>query len=395
MDKPVMARAIENYETPFYLFDSDACAAGIKKLRAGLGPDVDVCYAMKANPFLAGELARSVDFFEVCSPGEFRICERAGIPMEKIVLSGVYKNKDDICAMLDRYGSRGTYTAESLSQWNMLCECAGNRNLSLRVLLRLTSGNQFGLEREEIVRIVGGERSGSAKIIGIQFFSGTQKKSLAKIRRELELLGGLLDELRASFGFVPERLEYGPGFPVDYFGDSPGLEDEILGGLSDALSGLGRCGRAALEMGRAIAAPCGSYVTSVVDIKNRGGKRFCIVDGGIHQLNYYGQTMAMRTPPVTHWDDDGGEPVPWTVFGALCTVNDVLLREHPFSGLRVGSRLVFEKAGAYSVTEGPALLLSRDLPQVLLYSGSKGLRLARGHVRTDVLNSPEKEKEER
>ena len=33
-----------------------------------------------------------VPTFEVCSPGDFRICERVGVPMERIVLSGVYKN---------------------------------------------------------------------------------------------------------------------------------------------------------------------------------------------------------------------------------------------------------------------------------------------------------------
>ena len=37
-----------------------------------------------------------VDCFEVCSPGEFRICEKEGIRREKIVLSGVYKEEQDI-----------------------------------------------------------------------------------------------------------------------------------------------------------------------------------------------------------------------------------------------------------------------------------------------------------
>ena len=41
-------------------------------------------------------MMKHVDLFEVCSPGEFRICERVSVPMEKIVLSGVYKNPSDI-----------------------------------------------------------------------------------------------------------------------------------------------------------------------------------------------------------------------------------------------------------------------------------------------------------
>lgn len=36
------------------------------------------------------------DTDEVCSPGEFAICEKEGIPRDKIVLSGVNKEKKDI-----------------------------------------------------------------------------------------------------------------------------------------------------------------------------------------------------------------------------------------------------------------------------------------------------------
>ncbi len=59
-----------------------------------LGSRAKLCYAMKANPFLAG--TAELDRYEVCSPGEFAICERIGIPMSRIVLSGVYKAETDL-----------------------------------------------------------------------------------------------------------------------------------------------------------------------------------------------------------------------------------------------------------------------------------------------------------
>ena len=392
MDKKVMEQALEQVRTPFYLFDMDDSVKKIRKLKATFGPNVDICYAMKANPFLAGGLSQAADYFEVCSPGEFRICERAGVPMEKIVLSGVYKDKDDIEAMLAHYKSQGTYTVESLSQWNLLESYARGHRLPIHILLRLTNGSQFGLEREEISRIIGAAyKNGLMEVDGIQFFSGTQKKSTARMREELQRLDAFLLELYDAFRFVPKKLEYGPGFPVDYFGDNPQIEDTVINILSEELSSLRYTGRVVLEIGREIAAPCGSYVTKVVDIKRRGEKRFCIVDGGTHQINYYGQIMAMKTPPVTHWDHSGEDPISWTVFGSLCSMNDVLVREHPFSGLHLGSRFIFEKAGAYSATESMALFLSHDLPQVVLYSGQNGFQLARGQIQTDVLNSMKQE----
>lgn len=81
--------------TPAYVFDEKALRARIGFLREHL-PSAKLCYAMKANPFLVESLASCVDLFEVCSPGEYRICERLKIAPAQIVLSGVYKERADI-----------------------------------------------------------------------------------------------------------------------------------------------------------------------------------------------------------------------------------------------------------------------------------------------------------
>ena len=52
--------------------------------------------------------------------------------------------------------------------------------------------------------------------------------------------------------------------------------------------------------------------------------------------------------------------------------------------------LAFEKAGAYCVTEGIALFLSRDLPAVVLKSALDGKEhLLRAHIETNNLNEGE------
>lgn len=57
------------------------------------------------------------------------------------------------------------------------------------------------------------------------------------------------------------------------------------------------------------------------------------------------------------------------------------------SGLKVGDRLVFERTGAYSVTEGIALFLSRDLPEVYFWSGKKGLEKVRNRIESFRMNT--------
>ncbi len=114
---------------------------------------------MKANPFLTRPMMKHVDLFEVCSPGEFRICERVSVPMEKIVLSGVYKNPSDIRYVLETYGGKGVYTVESLEHLKNLQRIAGELGLTIDVLIRVTSGNQFGVDEEDIRKIISSARS--------------------------------------------------------------------------------------------------------------------------------------------------------------------------------------------------------------------------------------------
>jgi Diaminopimelate decarboxylase len=387
MNKNEMGQAISQYKTPFYIFDIDILNDQIKKIRAALGTDVELCYAMKANPFIIKELEDIVDYYEVCSPGEFHICERANIKMNKIVMSGVYKNPVDIEYALNNYDNQITYTVESLSQWQIIENYALKHQLPVRVFLRLTTGNQFGMD-ETIIRQIIAERQNSSfvNIEGIQYFSGTQKKAVNRFERELNMLDKLCSDLQKQYDFTVKKLEYGPGLPICYFEDDENVEDFMLDSLAGQIKQLEFGGKVALEMGRFIAASCGVYVTSVVDMKINNNQSYCIVDGGIHHMNYFGQMMAMKKPSIIHWNEKSGEPKGWTVCGLLCTMNDVLVKQYPFIDINLGDKLIFEKVGAYSVTEGISLFLSRELPQVILYSKQDEFRLARSNYPTYTLN---------
>ena len=90
---------------------------------------------------------------------------------------------------------------------------------------------------------------------------------------------------------------------------------------------------------------------------------------------------------IIHWDEEkDGEIKEWTICGSLCTMNDVLVKMYPFKNLQLKDKLIFKKVGAYSMTEGISLFLSRELPQVILYSKDSGLRLVRSSFPTDKLN---------
>ena len=388
MNELQMKEAASKFKTPFYVFDSDVLNAQVKKIKDALQSTAKVCYAMKANPFIIAEILDTVDCFEVCSPGEFRICERANIPMEKIVMSGVYKNKDDIHYALDTYKTDGVYTVESYNQWVLLSEYAAENKMNIKVLLRLSNGNQFGMDKSVLESIVAErENHPYIHIEGVQYFTGTQKKPASKIEREIRKTDALVIELKEKYGFEAEKIEYGPGLPICYFDGEENVEDEMLEALCNAIKEMQFKGEIVLEMGRYIAAYCGYYFTKVVDEKVNKSQPYCIIDGGVHHVNYYGQMMAMKMPPIVHLEEDkDADEKNWSICGSLCTVNDVLVIAYPFKNLKLGDTLVFKKTGAYSSTEGISLLLSRDLPQIIVYSQKDGYRVARTHYATDIIN---------
>lgn len=385
-----LQQALEKYQTPFYIFNSEDINNRITLLKSVFPSNVKLCYAMKANPFVIKEMEEMIDFYEVCSPGELRICEKKAIEKEKIVLSGVYKSPQEIETTIRIYGDQITYTAESLTQLDCLQQFAEKYHVVLDVLPRLTTGNQFGIDKNELINLFEQHTNyPSVNLIGLQFFSGTQKKVIDKHQKELALLDTIIKEIEQVYKKPLQKIEYGAGLGVSYFeNEVPVNAYETAATLGKLLGNMSFKGEIVIELGRFLAANCGSYVTTVVDKKINDGYNYCIVDGGIHQITYFGQMMGMKKPFIQQVAIDSKKRVEedWTICGALCTNNDVLVKNFPLQDLSLGDKLIFKKAGAYCFYEGMALFLSRDLPQIIIYSEKNGCQRVRKRVETEFLN---------
>lgn len=394
MKDELLMRIAKDYGTPSYVFDLDAFKKRFETVSGYFRGRAEICYAMKANPFLTGAVSGLSAGCEACSPGEYAICRRAGIPADRIVLSGVNKEQQDIFHVMDT-GGAGVYTAESGQQLSLLESCAAARSIRIPVLMRLTSGNQFGMDEETVLKhAMRPSDHPHLDIRGIQYYSGTQKKKTEQILKELVRLDEFCCRIESETGLALHTLEFGPGLYTPYFqGEAAYPEESVLTELSRTIGNLHFTGNVVLEMGRFLAAGCGTYLTRIADCKSSCGQQYCIVDGGIHHLNYYGQTMAMKLPFIRHLPQTpaggGAGPSPCTVCGSLCTAADVIVKQLPLTEPRPGDLLAFERTGAYSVTEGISLFLSRRLPSVLLYSRQSGLLIAREPFPTDLLNAPQ------
>lgn len=388
--------------TPCYVFSADAFKERIGLVQKQL-PSIPICYAMKANAFLLHCLPDAIRRVEVCSPGELRICERLGIAPERMIYSGVMKEEMDVREAL-QYGV-AIITAESTGQYQLICRLA---NRPVQVLLRLSSGNQFGMSAEDIDFVFESRRSDDkGSIIGLHYYSGTAKKKAAQIQKDLDQLQRELIHLKEKYCFEPALVEYGPGLSVQYFGSNEESDEEddrhLLQLAAPLFASFSDDYPLSLEFGRFLAAPAGTYYTMVRDKKRTDGLNYLICDGGIHHIRYYGQLMGMQVPPirvirkermetVTDRSENGldaqeGRNEKYCICGSLCTTADVLVREVSFpEKISVRDVLSFGRCGAYAVTEASALFLSRPMPAVYLEDGEE-IKLLRDVIMTDELNA--------
>ena len=137
-----------------------------------------------------------------------------------------------------------------------------------------------------------------------------------------------------------------------------------------------------------------------MDAKTNDGINYIIVDGGHHQLKYHGQLQGMKKPIITHIpsnaNDRGNDSkkgssstgsAPWTICGSLCTSADVITTNYDLTNPEIGDYLLFHRTGAYSVTEGMALFLSRDLPSVYIITNQGELKTLRHRMETADYNT--------
>ncbi len=371
-------KKIADSYTPAFVFDADELKSRVAKIKELLGT-AGFVYSIKANPFLIEPLSGCVDALEVCSPGELAICKALGVAAEKIIYSGVNKGLEDIreavCYSKENNSVKSvrTLTAESIRHYELIRQVVKETGTAVDVILRLSAKNQFGMSKDDLFTIVAKNRDcDRIRISGIHYFAGTQRTKLKHQQEELQMLDEVLANFRKETGIERPVLEYGPGLPYPYFTDDD-FSDTLapLKALSDDLQQIAKVCELSVEMGRFLASSCGIYLTRVADTKSSFDHNWCILDGGINHVNYLGQMMGLKIPKLRLLDQRDGDEMHWTLCGSLCTTNDVLIRDFVAPAFSIGDVIAFENIGAYSVTEGLNLFLSRTMPRILLFENGE------------------------
>ena len=104
--------------TPAFVFDAAVFRARLRAVRGILGPDIELAYSIKANPFLIGAAEAEGLRLEVCSPGELAACEAWRVPAGRVIYSGVCKREADVREALAYGAASSRPSRRASSSWS-------------------------------------------------------------------------------------------------------------------------------------------------------------------------------------------------------------------------------------------------------------------------------------
>lgn len=382
--------------TPLYAYSRAVLRDRVAWVRAASPPGALIYYSLKANPHpgVVNALAGVVDGFDVCSIAEMETVLNADADPNAMLFTGPAKSTAEAISAL---ASGVAVTIESLGQARLFARAAEQIGAPGRAVLRINTPypaadptqpdepNQFGLADADVDEAAALLGRSAVRIEGLHLFWGSQHFDASVIAaarvRVLDHAWQLAD--RAGLALKTVMIGGGIGLPwcdSDPDVDWPGLlhaaqntAQHVVSAVQDAaeLSWPDPPPAIVCEYGRAIAGPAGTLLTSVLDVKQVGRRRYVLVDAGLNQAMIASRLVAggrrgeprvravgARDPHATHRT--------W-VTGPLCSRLDVLAADVELPEVEPGDLLAFADLGAYGPTFSPAGFLSRDPAREIVY----------------------------
>jgi len=374
-------------DTPLFVYDSALLKARVAEWRAAMPSEVQLHYAMKANPFapLLTFMAGIVDGFDVASGGELAAALASGMGAEHISFAGPGKRDRELEAAIK---AGATINLESAGEAERALHIAARLGARPRLAVRVNpdfdlkgsgmkmggGAKPFGVDAEDVPALVRRLVDAGADWQGFHIFAGSQALSAAAIAETQAQTVALAARLANGIGAAPPLVNLGGGMGVPYFPGDSAVDTAAVGAaLAETLAArdpvLG-ASRFAMELGRWLVAEAGVYITRIVDRKVSHGEIFLVTDGGLHhQLAASGNfgTVIRRNYPIAIASHFGAEAVETvSVVGCLCTPLDRLGDQVALPRAEAGDLVAIFQAGAYGASASPAAFLGQGPAREIL-----------------------------
>lgn len=369
------AALVEKHGTPLYVMDQGLIEENIETFLTHFKSEkfqTDVVYASKA--FLNLAFCRLIKekglAMDTLSDGDLFIANRAGFPMERIVMHGNSKSLAELNMALDL--GVGHIVVDNKDEFEKLNRLTQERGQTVRILIRVNPGIEAHTH-EYIQTSKYSSKFGESifdetifdwftevnaapyiQLAGIHCHIGSQIFESTSFLQAVRVMMEFVQKVEMETGIRLTTLNLGGGFGVYYTeGDDPialaKMLDAMIGTIEAEIDARNSAiTRVMIEPGRSIVCNAGTTLYTVEARKTTySGKRYVLVDGGmtdnprpaLYQAEYEG-AIANRM------QDAATEEV--CVAGKCCESGDVLIQSTNLQAAQVGDILAIASTGAYT-----------------------------------------------
>ena len=361
------------FGTPLFVYSKNSMLTALAAYQRGFaGRNVQVCYAMKANPALGviQVFAKAGCGFDIVSVGELERVLAAGATPSKIIFSGVGKTRTEMRRALEI--GIGCFNVESEPELDVLNDVAQSLGKQAPVSIRVNpnvdpkthpyistglKGSKFGIAHERVLQTY--QRAASLaglKVVGIDCHIGSQITLEGPYLDAIDRMLDMVESVEAA-GIPIHHIDFGGGLGIQYTqADVPPQADALWAKLLAKLDARGFGQRALMiEPGRSLVGNAGVCVTEVLYCKPGEQKNFLIVDAAMNDLPRPAMYLAfhdivpLKLPverPATARTD---EPLSWEVVGPVCESGDWIGHDRALA-VESGDLLAVMSAGAYCMS---------------------------------------------
>ncbi len=395
IDEVAISDLVEQFGSPLFVFSETTLR---QKYRAYYNsfstryPNIAFGWSYKTNylPAICSVMHQEGALAEVVSEMEYDKARNLGIPGNKIIYNGPYKNLN----ALEKAVKEGAMiNIDHFDELYDLEKVADKLNKKIKVGMRLNMDtgiypqwSRFGLNLDSgqamdaVKRMVS---KGKLVLNGLHCHIGTYILEPNAYAVEIEKMIKFGYEIQDKFDMKIEYYDIGGGFPsksklkgtyqepdvmvpaIDEYAEN--ITTSLFRNLKD-----GDLPKVYLETGRGIIDEAGYLITSIVTSKRLpDGRKAYVADAGINLL--YTAFWYKYTLEIDRQVDGTNEPS--IVYGPMCMNIDVIEEGTLLPPMEKGTRLILSPVGAYNVTQWMQFIEYR--PNVVMIGENKELDLIR------------------
>ncbi|GJL84597.1 MAG: diaminopimelate decarboxylase [Micavibrio sp.] len=386
-DNVPLPQIAEAVGTPCYVYAESVIREQYERLAGAMTKALPsdrqplLCYACKANSNIAVlSFLRSLGCgLEIVSEGELMRGLKAGFDADKIVSTGVGKQKNEIAACLD--AGIHQFNVESLPELEMINTAATETGKTANVVFRLNpdvSGgghdkistgrkrDKFGMGVENVMKAFAMARDmDHVNALGLSMHIGSQVFTVESFKEAFEKLPALVHGLRES-GHTISRLDIGGGFPIIYKDEKLLDLDSYADWVRDIILPLDT--EIIMEPGRYLVGGSGVLLTEVLYVKETQDRSFLVVDAAMSDL--IRPTLYEAWHSIDAVKNRSASPQTYDVVGPICESSDIFATQRSLPEMNQGDLAAIRTAGAYGFSMA-STYNSRPLPAEVLVSGDK------------------------